>query len=66
MSTNELEQQIARLELRIEQMRIYIAMLHPSQRSAEAANLQSEIQEFNKLTATYTERLQALHTPAAA
>ena len=66
MSTNALDRQIARLQLRIEQLRIYIAMLHPSQRSTEATHLKSAIQELNTLTASHTERQKALQTPAAA
>jgi hypothetical protein len=66
MSTTELEQRIARVQLRIEQMRIYVAMLHPSQRSAEAASLQAANQELHDLNAALNERRRAVRSPAAA
>ena len=49
MSRIELEQQIARAQLRIEQMRIYIAMLHPSQRAHEAALLHCAVLALDEL-----------------
>ena len=50
MSTIELDQRIARAQLRIEQMRIYIAMLHPSQRAHEAMLLSSALLDLKELT----------------
>jgi hypothetical protein len=66
MSTTDLEQRIARLQLRIEQLRIYIAMMHPAHRSAEAASLQAAIRELNDLNAALNEQHLAASTPAAA
>jgi hypothetical protein len=61
----DLERDIARAELRIEQLRIYIAMLHPSHRRSEGAHLRSSIVELNRLLelrrdilATRAQRLQ--------
>ena len=50
MSTNELDQRIARIRLRIEQMRIHLAMLHASRRATEAGPLQAAISELTELT----------------
>jgi hypothetical protein len=66
MSTTELEQRIARLQLRIEQLRIYIVMMHPAHRSAEAASLQAALKELADLNAALNERQLAGRTPAAA
>ena len=49
MSPIALEQQIARAQLRIEQMRIYIAMLHPSQRAHEATLLHCAVLALDEL-----------------
>jgi hypothetical protein len=49
MSTIELEQRIGRAQLRIEQMRIHVAMLHPSQRATEARSLQAATSELTQL-----------------
>ncbi len=66
MSTTELQKRITRAELRIEQLRIYIAMLHPSQRSAEAGSLQAAIRELADLNAALNEQRWATRTAAAA
>jgi hypothetical protein len=50
MSTIDLERQIARTQMRIEQMRIHLAMLHPSQRASEAEALEATIAEMDELT----------------
>ena len=49
MSATELEQRIERAQLRIEQLRLYIAMLHPSHRSHEATRLRPTILELHEL-----------------
>jgi hypothetical protein len=69
MSIIELEKQIARAQLRIEQLRIYIAELHPSQRAHEAPLLDSTIVELNELMQQrdlQLDRQRALNTAAAA
>jgi hypothetical protein len=69
MSKSELEERIARLQLRIGQMRIYIAMLHPSQRDSAARLLRFAIVELVELTEQrdlHIQRQQALQTSAAA
>ena len=65
MSTTELEQRIARTQLRIEQLRIYIAELHPSQRKHEATLLSSTLLELHELMERrdlQLSRQRALHT----
>jgi hypothetical protein len=66
MSTRELEERIARAQLRIEQLRIYIAMMHPAHRSAETASLQAALNELADLNAALNEQRWAAQTPAAA
>jgi hypothetical protein len=46
---DDLERDFAPAELRIEQLRIYIAMLHPSHSRSEGAHLRSSIVELNRL-----------------
>jgi len=50
MSDMDLEWQISRAEMRIEQLRIAIAMLHPSQRTPETQGLKSLLLELERLT----------------
>jgi len=68
MSIIELEKQIERAQLRIEQLRIFIAELHPSQRAHEATLLGSAILESNELMQQrdlQLDRQRALNTALA-
>jgi hypothetical protein len=50
MSDMDLEWQISRAEMRIEQLRIAVAMFHPSQRTPQAQHLKSLLLELDHLT----------------
>jgi hypothetical protein len=66
----DLERDIARAELRIEQLRLCIAILHPSHRPSEAARLRSSVVELNRLPelrrAILAKRAEPLQTHSAA